>query len=219
MPSATTLAESIVEVLLGLVVADVAGRALGTADRVSGCRPRRRAGGLRGQEGLEGALSRRVSRHSGKSRGRNRERRRRAGCGSGCRRECSRCRRGSGSWSGRFAAACGAGSGGRRGIAGRRGRRRRQRRQAASSACCDPDGNQAGRRPSGGRRPGGILKHSAYFMFRKEAALCQLWVGRIRSPTALENHTSDLQNPKMRIAVPLGSSLGLGLRAIISLSR
>ena len=37
-------------------------------------------------------------------------------------------------------------------------------------------------------------------MFRKEAALCQLWVGRIRSPTALENHTSDLQNPKMRIA-------------------
>ena len=37
-------------------------------------------------------------------------------------------------------------------------------------------------------------------MFRKEAALCQLWVGCIRSPTALENHTSDLQNPKMRIA-------------------
>ena len=42
-------------------------------------------------------------------------------------------------------------------------------------------------------------------MFRKEAALCQLWVGRIRSPTALENHTSDLQNPKMRIA-------GVGVR-------
>ena len=51
-------------------------------------------------------------------------------------------------------------------------------------------------------------------MFRKEAALCQLWVGCIRSPTALENHTSDLQNPKMRIAVGLlAPSLNTGLIA------
>ena len=192
-----------VEVLLGLVVADVAGRALGTADRVRAMNLDAVQGDEQAasetQEGLEGALVAQGVKAQWEEVA--------EGIGSDAVEQVADLVVAGNALDAEEGLAVGAGGlllhaaleveeGG--GLQEEEGEGAGSGVRQRVALVATRTGIRQGR-PSGGRRPGGILKHSAYFMFR-EAALCQLWVGRIRSPTALENHTSDLQNPKMRIA-------------------